>query len=133
MNRCNLVSNRITRWIMQNQEYGLEIIHIRGIDNFLADILSRHPVPATLTLNAESMRTNLKYPGEGRNRLMWWAGNDQCSARRVESACTVRVEDFLRVHYSVRVVFKKRQNFLNSVPAGTESVLRLLSPPSGRF
>jgi hypothetical protein len=47
MKRCNLVSNRITRWIMQIQEYDLEIIHIKGTDNFLADILSRHPVGLT--------------------------------------------------------------------------------------
>jgi hypothetical protein len=33
----------------------------------------------------------------------------------------------------VRGVFKKRPNFLNSVPTGAESVLRLLSAPSGRF
>jgi hypothetical protein len=39
--------------------------------------------PATLTLNAESIQTNLKYHGGGRNRLLWWAGNDQCSARHV--------------------------------------------------
>jgi hypothetical protein len=32
---------------------------------------------------------------------MWWAGNDQCSARHVQSACTVSAEDFVRVHYTV--------------------------------
>jgi hypothetical protein len=47
MKKCNLVSNRITRWIMQIQEYDLEIVHIKGTDNFLADIMSRNPVGLT--------------------------------------------------------------------------------------
>jgi len=33
----------------------------------------------------------------------------------------------------VRGVFKKRPNFLNSVPTSTEGALRLLSAPRGRF
>jgi hypothetical protein len=57
--------------------------------------------PATLTLNAESMRTKLKYRGGGRNRPMWWAGNDHCSTCHIYSACTVRAEDFVQVHYTV--------------------------------
>jgi hypothetical protein len=39
--------------------------------------------PATLTLNAGSMRTKLKYRGGGRNRPMWWTGNDRCCAHHV--------------------------------------------------
>ena len=33
----------------------------------------------------------------------------------------------------IRGVFKKRPNFLNSAPTGTEGALRLLSAPSGKF
>jgi hypothetical protein len=32
---------------MQIQEYDLEIVHIKGTDNFLADIMSRNPVGLT--------------------------------------------------------------------------------------
>jgi transposase InsO family protein len=48
LKKCNLTSNRITRWILQLQEYDLNIIHIKGSDNFLADALSRNPVGLTL-------------------------------------------------------------------------------------
>jgi transposase InsO family protein len=47
LKKCNLTSNRITRWILQLQEYDLNIIHIKGSDNFLADALSRNPVGLT--------------------------------------------------------------------------------------
>lgn len=47
MKRCTLISNRITRWIMQIQEYDLEIVHVKGTDNFLADVMSRNPVGLT--------------------------------------------------------------------------------------
>jgi hypothetical protein len=42
--RCSLTSNRVTRWIMQIQEYDLDIVHIKGTDNFFADTLSRNTV-----------------------------------------------------------------------------------------
>jgi hypothetical protein len=44
LRRCNLTSGRVTRWIMQLQEYDLNIVHISGANNFFADILSRNPV-----------------------------------------------------------------------------------------
>jgi hypothetical protein len=43
LRKCNLTSNRVTRWIMQLQEYNLNVIHISGANNFLADALSRNP------------------------------------------------------------------------------------------
>jgi hypothetical protein len=43
LKRCNLTSGRVTRWIMQLQEYDLTVVHISGADNFFADMLSRNP------------------------------------------------------------------------------------------
>jgi transposase InsO family protein len=44
LKRCNLTSGRVTRWIMQLQEYDLTVVHISGANNFFADTLSRNPV-----------------------------------------------------------------------------------------
>jgi hypothetical protein len=44
LRRCNLTSGRVTRWIMQLQEYDLNVVHISGANNFFADTLSRNPV-----------------------------------------------------------------------------------------
>jgi hypothetical protein len=43
LKRCNLTSGRVTRWIMQLQEYDLTVVHISGANNFFADTLSRNP------------------------------------------------------------------------------------------
>jgi hypothetical protein len=42
--KCALTSNRVTRWVLQLQEYDLDIQYIKGTDNFFADVLSRNPV-----------------------------------------------------------------------------------------
>jgi hypothetical protein len=44
LKKCNLTSARVTRWIMQLQEYDLKIEHISGTHNHFADILSRNPI-----------------------------------------------------------------------------------------
>ncbi len=36
-----LTSDRIYRWRLLLEEYGLEIIYIKGVDNTVADALSR--------------------------------------------------------------------------------------------
>lgn len=43
MQRCHLNNSRITRWILGIQEYNFEILHCKGKDNIVADILSRYP------------------------------------------------------------------------------------------
>jgi len=43
LHHCVIASNRVARWMVQIQEYDLEIRHIRGVQNHLADILSRNP------------------------------------------------------------------------------------------
>jgi hypothetical protein len=43
LNKCALTSNRVTRWVMQMQEYNLHVKHFSGAKNFFADTLSRHP------------------------------------------------------------------------------------------
>ena len=41
--KCHLNNTRITRWILSIQEYNFEILHCKGKENIVADILSRHP------------------------------------------------------------------------------------------
>jgi hypothetical protein len=41
LKKCQLTSVRVTRWIIQLQEYDLKVEHISGVNNFFADILSR--------------------------------------------------------------------------------------------
>ena len=43
MNKCHLNNSRITRWILSIQEYKFDIIHCKGKDNIVADVLSRYP------------------------------------------------------------------------------------------
>jgi transposase InsO family protein len=43
INRCVLTSNRIARWVLMLQEYDLQIQHISGASNYIADIISRNP------------------------------------------------------------------------------------------
>jgi hypothetical protein len=47
LKKCTLTSDRVTRWVMQLQEYNLQIKHISGAKNFFADTLSRNPVGLT--------------------------------------------------------------------------------------
>ena len=55
MKNCVVTSNRIAQWMLEIEQWELEIQHIKGIDNTLADILSRSP----LHYNA-SNTTNLR-------------------------------------------------------------------------
>jgi len=41
INRLKTKNQRLLRWSLILQEYNLEIVHIKGIDNVLADVLSR--------------------------------------------------------------------------------------------
>jgi hypothetical protein len=43
LHKCVITSNRVARWMMEIQQYDLEIRHIKGVNNHLADILSRSP------------------------------------------------------------------------------------------
>ena len=47
LNKCVITSNRVARWILNIQEYDIEIKHIKGVQNHLADILSRFPTGLT--------------------------------------------------------------------------------------
>jgi hypothetical protein len=47
LQRCVLTSNRVSRWILELQEYELEICHIKGSQNHFADILSCNPAGLT--------------------------------------------------------------------------------------
>jgi hypothetical protein len=44
LKRRNVTSSRITRWILQLQEYDMKIVHIKRSDNFFADTPSRNPI-----------------------------------------------------------------------------------------
>jgi hypothetical protein len=43
LQKCALTSNRIARWVMQLQEYDIQVSHISGTRNYLADVISRNP------------------------------------------------------------------------------------------
>lgn len=43
LNRCHLSSSRIGRWTLALQEYDFDIIHCKGKDNVVSDVLSRNP------------------------------------------------------------------------------------------
>ena len=43
LQKCTMTSNRIARWVIQLQEYGIEISHISGTQNNLAHIISPNP------------------------------------------------------------------------------------------
>jgi hypothetical protein len=47
LQKCTLTSNRIARWILQLQEYDIQISHISSTQNHLADIISRNPAGLT--------------------------------------------------------------------------------------
>jgi hypothetical protein len=47
LKRCVLTSDRISRWVMQLQEYDLDVVYVSGSSNLLADILSRNRVGLT--------------------------------------------------------------------------------------
>jgi hypothetical protein len=49
LKKCNLAPGRITRWVLQLQEYDLDIVHIKGTENHFADILSRRTDTESLT------------------------------------------------------------------------------------
>jgi hypothetical protein len=50
LKKCTLTSDRVTRWVMQLQEFDLKIVHFSGANNHFADVLSRNPIG----LNQES-------------------------------------------------------------------------------
>jgi hypothetical protein len=54
LKRCNLTSGRMTRWVLQLQEYDLKIVHISGKNNYFADVLGRN----TNELTDNSRRRN---------------------------------------------------------------------------
>jgi hypothetical protein len=47
LNKCVITSERVARRILNIQEYDIEIKHIKGVQNHLADILSRNPTGLT--------------------------------------------------------------------------------------
>jgi hypothetical protein len=42
LNKCALTSNRVARWVIELQQYDVQIRHITGTSNYLADVLSRN-------------------------------------------------------------------------------------------
>jgi hypothetical protein len=47
LHKCALTSNRSASWIIELQQYDIQIRHITGSSNYLADVLSRNPAGLT--------------------------------------------------------------------------------------
>ena len=47
LQKCTITSNRIATWVLQLQEYGMEISRISGTQNYLTDIISHNPAGLT--------------------------------------------------------------------------------------
>ena len=43
LHKCALTSKRVARWVIELQHYDIQIHHITGMSNYLADVLSRNP------------------------------------------------------------------------------------------
>ena len=43
LHKCVITSNRVARWMVEIQQFDLEIRHIRGVQNHLAEVFSRSP------------------------------------------------------------------------------------------
>ena len=56
LNRCVITSNRVARWLQAIQQYDIEICHIKGANNVLADILSRYPSELSVAETRELSR-----------------------------------------------------------------------------
>ena len=54
----NFSSDQVRRWRLIVEEYGPEIIYIKGSDNIVADFLSRWPMLPDSTMEAEVENTN---------------------------------------------------------------------------
>lgn len=52
---CNLRSSRLMRWVIFLQEFDFEIVHCRGTDNVVADVLSRQPLRVTSEERPDSL------------------------------------------------------------------------------
>ena len=49
LNRCAITSNRVARWMVNLQQYNIELRHVKGAHNYLADIISRNPAGLNVT------------------------------------------------------------------------------------
>jgi hypothetical protein len=56
LQKRTMISNRITRWVLQLQEYDIEIGHISGTQNYLADIIRPNPAGPTPEHNKQLTR-----------------------------------------------------------------------------
>jgi hypothetical protein len=43
LQKCAIMSNQVATWLIAIQEYDIEMQHIKGVENHLADVLSRNP------------------------------------------------------------------------------------------
>jgi len=70
LHKCALTSNRVARWVIELQQYDIQIRHVTGPSNYLADVLSRNPAgltenelrdvrqPANLMVHAINLNTD---------------------------------------------------------------------------
>jgi hypothetical protein len=48
-NRYAITSNRVARWMLSLKQYDIELRHVKGTQNHLADVISRNPARLDVT------------------------------------------------------------------------------------
>lgn len=113
MQRCHLNNSRITRWILGIQEYNFEILHCKGRNNIVADILSRYPEDLTEDeplgnqheIQMYSIILNL---GKNINKKLKHIDKEQCNDHKLNNImCSLQTEPNSKLHQFYKIYNNK--------------------------
>ena len=85
-----MTSDRVYQWLLLLEEYGPEIIYIKGIDNTVADAISR--LEYDPKVNPKDLHYTLHYCHSMATMLSHYTNNDEINDGRVNSKmCNVHI------------------------------------------